>query len=492
MKYLIYARVSPRGDMEAETSIQMQIDICKEYVRDQKGEVIQVLYDEFYSGKNMNRPSFKTIMEELESGKAEWDTICVYKLSRMSRSLKDGAYIFEQLYKWNKGFVSVTERNLDFSTPSGRAMLGMLQVFNQFEREQTVENTKNKMVSIASKGLWPSGNPPYGYKRGDRGDNVLYVDPRRAEIVKDVFEMYASSDFTSAQILNKYKELTRTQLARMINNRVYLGVIVYDNHEYPGKHPALISEELFLKAQAKREPLNRRLRPKAQKYPYLLAGMLYCHCGHQLIPASAKSGRYHYYVCTDTKICKSRVKAETIETAAIECIRNIEIKENILLAALDKVDRKRKEQTIKLQPELKTAQATMLELEKKKDRLIDKLLSDNITPDAEFLLKNKLDVLGREIKNLQSRIEFLKSECSADIDIFEYAKDILHTITHIRNSLQIAPDDNDILRQALILYIDKIVETENHEFKFYFNYQGSSSKLQKWHPEQDLNLRPTV
>ena len=134
----------------------------------------------------------------------------------------------------------------------------------------------------------------------------------------------------------------------------------------------------------------------------------------------------------------------------------------------------------------------MLELEKKKDRLIDKLLSDNITPDAEFLLKNKLDVLGREIKNLQSRIEFLKSECSADIDIFEYAKDILHTITHIRNSLQIAPDDNDILRQALILYIDKIVETENHEFKFYFNYQGSSSKLQKWHPEQDLNLRPTV
>ena len=43
-----------------------------------------------------------------------------------------------------------------------------------------------------------------------------------------------------------------------------------------------------------------------------------------------------------------------------------------------------------------------------------------------------------------------------------------------------------------ILYIDKIVETENHEFKFYFNYQGSSSKLQKWHPEQDLNLRPTV
>ena len=91
MKYLIYARVSPRGDMEAETSIQMQIDICKEYVRDQKGEVIQVLYDEFYSGKNMNRPSFKTIMEELESGKAEWDTICVYKLSGMSRSLNDGA-----------------------------------------------------------------------------------------------------------------------------------------------------------------------------------------------------------------------------------------------------------------------------------------------------------------------------------------------------------------------------------------------------------------
>jgi len=130
-------------------------------------------------------------------------------------------------------------------------------------------------MSIASKGLWPVGLPPFGYKRGEAGDNTLYIEPRRAEIVKDIFEMYASSKYTSAEILNKYKELTRSQLARMLTNRMYLGLIVYDGHEFPGKHPALITEDLFEKVQTKRAPLNRRIRPKAQKYPYLLAGLLY-------------------------------------------------------------------------------------------------------------------------------------------------------------------------------------------------------------------------
>lgn len=485
MKYLIYARVSPRGDMETETSIQMQIDLCKEYVREQHGEVVDVRSDEFFSGKNMNRPAWQTVMAELESGKAQWDTICVYKLSRMSRSLKDGAYIFEQLYRWNKGFVSVTERNLDFSTPSGRAMLGMLQVFNQFEREQTVENTKNKMLSIASKGLWPVGLPPFGYKRGAKGDNVLYIDPRRAEIVRDVFSMYASDQCTAAEIRRKYRELTRTQLARMLNNRVYLGVIVYDGHEFPGKHPAIISEDLFAKVQAKRSLLNKRIRPKAQKYPYLLAGLLYCHCGHQMIPASAKSGQYHYYVCTDTEHCRNRIKAEALEQAALEKIRTMDINEEVLQATLEKIAAKKRQHQDKLKPELTAAQATLVELGKKQEKLIDALLADDLTENAKFLIQNKLDVLGGQIRNLQSRIEFLKAECSMDLDVYDYASNIVQTFRHVKKNLLLSPENFDLQRQALIVYIDRIEEVSAKEFLFRFNY--SSSKGTKWHRIIDIN-----
>ena len=488
MKYLIYARVSPRGDMETETSIQMQIDLCREYVKEQHGEVVDVRSDEFFSGKNMNRPAWKTIMAELESGKAQWDTICVYKLSRMSRSLKDGAYIFEQLYRWNKGFVSVTERNLDFSTPSGRAMLGMLQVFNQFEREQTVENTKNKMLSIASKGLWPVGLPPFGYKRGEAGDNTLYIDPRRAEIVKDIFEMYASSKYTSAEILNKYKELTRSQLARMLTNRMYLGLIVYDGHEFPGKHPALITEDLFEKVQTKRAPLNRRIRPKAQKYPYLLAGLLYCHCGRQLVPANAKSGRYHYYACTDSTNCGNRIKAETIEQAALEKIRTMEIREEVLQATLEKIAEKKRQHQDELRPELATAQATLTELGKKQEKLIDAMVADDLTDNAKFLIQNKLDVLGGQIRNLQTRVEFLQTECSTELDVYEYAADIIKTFRQVKSNLLSSPDNFDLQRQALMVFIDRIEEINRREFLFRFNF--GSSKDTKWGGRWDLNPRP--
>ena len=64
-------------------------------------------------------------------------------------------------------------------------MLSIFQAFNQFEREQTAENTRNRMISIAAAGGWPAGNPPFGYKRGAKHDNILKIDPRNSQIVKE-------------------------------------------------------------------------------------------------------------------------------------------------------------------------------------------------------------------------------------------------------------------------------------------------------------------
>jgi DNA invertase Pin-like site-specific DNA recombinase len=149
----------------------------------------------------------------------------------MTRSLKDGANIFAELFRQGKGFVSATEK-MDFSSPSGRAMLGMMQV-SSIRAEQTAENTRNKMMSIARAGLWPSGNPPYGYMRGEKKDNNLYIDPAKAEIVKDIFDMYAGQIFDS-DILHKYRsEVHQTQIFTMLRNETYLGYIIYADHKFP-------------------------------------------------------------------------------------------------------------------------------------------------------------------------------------------------------------------------------------------------------------------
>ena len=154
----------------------------------------------------------------------------------------------------------------------------MMQVFNQFEREQAAENTRNKMMQIASRGEWPAGHAPFGYKRGERKDNKLYIDERKAAVVRDIFEMYASdaSSDRSRRILSKYKDvLTPSNLYVILRNRNYLGELWYNGVSFPGKHEPIISKELFDKVQRTLPIKDGTIRPKAQQYNYLLSGILY-------------------------------------------------------------------------------------------------------------------------------------------------------------------------------------------------------------------------
>ena len=91
MKYLIYARISPRGSTweSNESTIPLQIDACRNYVDFQSEEVHEVVEDEFQSAKDFDRPGFSRIHSELLQGTAAWDTIIVHKLDRLTRSLKD-------------------------------------------------------------------------------------------------------------------------------------------------------------------------------------------------------------------------------------------------------------------------------------------------------------------------------------------------------------------------------------------------------------------
>ena len=120
--------------------------------------------------------------------------------------------------------------------------------------------------------------------------------------------------------------------------------------------------------------------------------------------------------------------------------------------------------------------------------MIDAMLADDLTDNAKFLIQNKLDVLGGQIKNLQSRVEFLKSECSQELDVYEYAADIIKTFRQVKQNLLACPEDFDLQRQALMVYIDRIEEISHKEFLFRFNY--GSSKDTKWGGRWDLNPRP--
>ena len=479
MKYLIYARVSPKGSSwdGTETSIQMQIDYCREYIKFHGGEVFAVITDEFYSGKDTARPGFSQIMEQLHAGNANWDTLIVYKLSRMSRNLRDGAEIFATLFEQGKGFISATE-HLDFSTPSGRAMLGVMQVFNQFEREQTAENIRNKMVSIAARGMWPTGNPPFGYKRGARKDNKLYIDPRKAQIVKDIFEMYATEKYNTVDILNKYRgTIGKSSLFTMLRNRTYLGKIIYAGHEFEGQHDAIVPESLFNIVQSLIPENPKSSRPKAQKYSYLLTGLLKCHCGCSMSPASAKGGRYHYYVCGDIA-CKTRVKAEKIEDAVLDQLEKYRSDD----ALLDRMERKlikaKEEFLSHARPEMEEAISARREATLERDKIYKVILSMNALNDAGFL-NDKLNYLTKEINRLTAKIEML-GEQTKDTSVYDDIQQELYVMRNTAKLLTEARTHNDRigLRKIILTHIARIENIgENH---YRIEPSASSSKCKEW------------
>ena len=130
----IYARQSI--DKKDSLSIEGQIEYCRRYA----GEGALVFQDKGFSGKNTKRPAFMELMQAVEAGQIQ--KILVYRLDRFSRSIADFSRLWEILQQYGVEFQSVTEQ-FDTSSPMGRAMLNIVLVFAQLERETTAERVKD-------------------------------------------------------------------------------------------------------------------------------------------------------------------------------------------------------------------------------------------------------------------------------------------------------------------------------------------------------------
>lgn len=183
----VYARQSV--DKKDSVSIETQIDSCRRHLEGQP----EVFQDRGFSGKNTNRPAFHRLMEAVEAGQVT--KIIVYRLDRFSRSIADFGRVWEVLEHHGVEFQSVTE-NFDTSSPMGRAMLNIVLVFAQLERETIAERVRDNYQHRFSLGAWPGGPAPYGYSltkitdsQGRQASSLAVND--NAPVVRRIFESYA-------------------------------------------------------------------------------------------------------------------------------------------------------------------------------------------------------------------------------------------------------------------------------------------------------------
>jgi site-specific DNA recombinase len=277
LRCAIYTRVSTDQGLEQEfNSLDAQREAAQAYVKSQAHEGWRLIRDRYddggFSGGSMERPALQTLLTDVKQRRI--DTIVVYKVDRLTRSLADFAKLVELFDEYGVSFVSVTQ-SFNTTTSMGRLTLNVLLSFAQFEREVTGERIRDKIAASKKKGMWVGGVVPLGYEVKNK---KLIVNDAEAATVRMIFERYlalgslpalqrelrAQGIVTRKRILSSGKTiggtpLTNGPLAYMLRNRVYLGEINHRDQSYRGEHPSILDQTLFDAVQAKLDE-NRRGR----------------------------------------------------------------------------------------------------------------------------------------------------------------------------------------------------------------------------------------
>ena len=290
-KVAIYVRVSTTNQAEEGYSIEEQKDKLSSYCNIKDWSVYKIYTDGGFSGSNTKRPALEQLIRDAK--KKLFDTVLVYKLDRLSRSQKDTLYLIEDVFIKNGiEFLSLQE-NFDTSTPFGKAMIGLLSVFAQLEREQIKERMQLGKLGRAKSGksmMWARTSYGYDYHRET---GTVTINPVQSLAIKFIFEQYLSGRSITKlrdDLNDKYpKEIDWNYRAvrTILANPVYCGYNQYKGQVYPGNHEPIITEEDFNKTQ---EELKIRQNTAAEKFnprpfqaKYMLSGIAQCgYCGAPL------------------------------------------------------------------------------------------------------------------------------------------------------------------------------------------------------------------
>lgn len=323
LKVVLYVRVSTQEQAREGYSIGEQVERLKKYCEAMGWIVVEIFIDPGYSGGDTNRPGLNAMIKKIKEGGI--DKVVVYKLDRLSRSQKDTLFLIEDVFlKNNTDFVSMNE-NFDTSTPFGRAMIGILAVFAQLEREQIKERMNMGKEARAKEGKWGGGPAvPIGYDY-DVPNDLLLVNDYEAMQVRELDRLFLEGTplraietlFLEKGYKHKYGVWSPRTMRQVLRSKVYLGYIKYHDEYYKGEHTAIRTEEDYEKIvklldQRLEAYLTLGIKPRA--ITSYLGGLLFCkHCGGKYTKQAGKKWKGNppplYYTChSRSKKVKKMVK----------------------------------------------------------------------------------------------------------------------------------------------------------------------------------------
>lgn len=327
-KVAIYIRVSTQYQVDrASLPVQREelIAYCKYVLGIDSYEIFE---DPGYSAKNTDRPDYQRMISRVRTG--EFSHILVWKIDRISRNLLDFAAMYAELKQLGVTFVSKNEQ-FDTSSAMGEAMLKIILVFAELERNMTSERVSAIMLSRANNGTWNGGKVPFGYSY-DPDAKVFHVLDDEAKVVLYIYDLYESlKSLTSvARTLNEKgirsrtgKPWNPTTVRTMLTNPFYAGTYRYNYRDESRKsysvkpksewvmvedhHPAIVTRERQNQIAGILEAHRRSKFGEGVSYQrknvHIFAGLLRCGMCGSLMAATTDRARSDgwrpsQYLCT--------------------------------------------------------------------------------------------------------------------------------------------------------------------------------------------------
>lgn len=442
-KAALYIRVSTDTQYEEGYSVDAQKEKLEAYCKIKDIEDYECYIDGGWSGSNIDRPEMKRMISDITQNKIS--AVIVYKLDRLSRSQKDTIFLLEDVFNPHKcDFISLNE-NFDTTSPYGKAMIGILSVFAQLERENIRERTRMGMYERVKSGLWMGGDGiPFGYDY-DREKGIL-VPNEHAEDVRQIFDLYIQG-YSTTRLEKMFDVSSDRHITQILDRITYLGKIQYNGEVFEGQHEAIIDEETFKKAQIERQ---KRSTKNVITSSYLLTGLLYCgKCGAKM--------RYQKWGKSIKIYCYSQQTSKTNLIKDPDCNNSRynadEVEIEVLRALFDITD------GMVAQNKPLTQKTTAVQsLQERYDRLASKIkrLYNLYAESGDSLLLETIKDNQNELTRISSLIEHEKSTLSVTIEI-DQRNDLAKNLRNVWPSLTMAEK-----HRALRVFIDKIILTDDH------------------------------
>ncbi len=482
--------------------------MLEKYAADNGFEKTLFLSDDGYSGTNFDRPSFKKVMELVESGLVA--TIIVKDMSRLGREYLQVGHLTEITFpNFGVRFIAVND-NVD-SLYGDNDFTPFKNLFNEFHSKDTSRKVRAVKKAQAERGERVGSRPPYGYEKNPDNPKQLIPDKQSSEVVRHIFRLCAegkgpcqiAKQLKEEQVLNpsnyyyqKYGagvawldttnpyHWSNTSIGNILNDISYLGHTVnlrYTTISYKNKKQIERPESEWLKFENTHEPLitqelwdivqdvrkHKKRAAKRMEAPHMFSGMVYCaDCGKLLTlqRAHTMTETQNNFRCTTyKKYGKDKCTGHYIREVQLKAIILDDLRRVTHYARQKEslfIEHITQKNTVEVRREMNSVQREV-DTAKRRDSeltaLFKRLYEDNVLgriPNEHFrLLSSEYTTeqadLREKLPRLEQRMEQLKSSISNAAQFVDKAK----RYTNI----------TELTSEILRLFIEKIVIGERAE-----------------------------